>query len=130
MRRREFMTRVGAGTAAVLAGTGIRGARAQADRRNRVAVSTWSLHNFFESTREKEFNLPGRMITLLEFPEMVADRYKLHNIEACVPHFASADAAYLKEVKAKLAKAKTQIVNMPVDIDEIWTEGGLSDPGR
>jgi sugar phosphate isomerase/epimerase len=99
-----------------------------ADKRSRIAISTWSLHNYFESTREKEFKLPGRMLTLLEFPEMIADRYKVHTIEACVPHFASADAAYLKDVKARLARARVQIVNMPVDIDEIWNGGGLSDP--
>jgi sugar phosphate isomerase/epimerase len=128
MRRREFIASVGAGTAAVLAGSGLQSGLAQADKSSRIAVSTWSLHNYFKSTREKEFNLPGKMLSLLEVPELVADRYKLHNIEVCVPHFESTDAAYLKEVKAKLAKAKTRIVNMPVDIDEIWTRGGLSDP--
>ncbi len=132
MRRREFLTRVGAGAATVvMANAGVEDGAAQGaagDKRSRIAVSTWSLHNYFESTRESEFKLPGRMISLLEFPEMIADRYKVHNIEACVPHFASAEPGYLKEFKARLAKARTQLVNMPVDIDEISTEGGLSDP--
>ncbi len=132
MRRREFLTCVAAGAAAAgLANTGGSDGMAQGgagDQRGRIAVSTWSLHNYFESTREKEFKLPGRMLSLLEFPEMIADRYKVHNVEVCVPHFASAEPGYLKEVKARLAKTHTRVVNMPVDIDEISTEGGLSDP--
>ena len=56
MRRREFLTRVGAGAAtAALTGRGIANATVQgpaADKRSRIAVSIWSLHIYFESTRE------------------------------------------------------------------------------
>jgi len=94
---------------------------------SRIAVSTWSLHNYFESTREKEFNLSGKMLELLEFPELIADRYKVHRLEFCAPHFDSTDPSYQKEVKTRLEKAHSHVVNMPVDIQEFWTEGGLSD---
>jgi len=30
---------------------------------------------------------------LLDFPEMIADRYKVHNLEFCAPHFASTEKA-------------------------------------
>jgi sugar phosphate isomerase/epimerase len=137
MKRRTFLTRLAGGAAvAGLAGTaGGRwasarsfDARADAEMKlSRVAVSTWSLHNYFESTRDKDFNLSGKMLDLLEFPELIADRYKVHHLEVCAPHFASTEPSYLKEVKARLAKAHSQIVNMPVDIEEFWTKGGLSD---
>jgi len=136
MKRREFLTRLtGGAVAAGLAGSAGRlGAAANLAPRPeagaklaRIAVSTWSLHNYFESTREKEFNLSGRMLELLEFPDLIADRYKVHHLEACAPHFASTEPSYLKEVKARLERAHSQVVNMPVDIEEFWTKGGLSD---
>ena len=61
------------------------------DKRSRISISTWSLHNYFQSTREKEFTLPGNMLALLDFPEMIADRYQVHNLEFCAPHFASTE---------------------------------------
>jgi len=97
------------------------------DKRDRISISTWSLHNYFQSTREKEFTLPGNMLALLDFPEMIADRYKVHNLEFCAPHFASTEKTYLQEVKGRLVRAHSRVVNMPVDIDELWTGGGLSD---
>ena len=97
------------------------------DKRNRISISTWSLHNYFQSTREKEFTLPGNMLALIDFPEMIADRYKVHNLEFCAPHFASTEKTYLQEVKGRLTQAHSRVVNMPVDIDELWTGGGLSD---
>ncbi len=136
MKRRDFLTRLtGGAVAAGLAGSagGLGAATRLAPRPEaganlaRIAVSTWSLHNYFESTREKEFNLSGRMLELLEFPELIADRYKVHHLEACAPHFASTEPSYLKEVKARLEGAQSQVVNMPVDIAEFWTKGGLSD---
>ena len=57
----------------------------RSDKRNRVSISTWSLHNYFQATREKDFALPGNMLALLDFPEMIADRYKVHNLEFCAP---------------------------------------------
>ena len=135
MKRRDFLTRIAAATAA--AGNAGRAgdlwaaapghATSAADKHHRIAVSTWSLHNYFQSTREQEFTLPGKMLELLEFPEMIADRYKVHHVEICAPHFASTETGYLKEVKDRLAKAHSQVVNMPVDIDEFDFKGGLSD---
>ena len=138
MRRREFLNRMAGGG---VLGSALRGgsslwaaAPAQiaqsgtAGKRRRIAVSTWSLHSYFSTTREKSSTLPGKMLELLDFPEMIADRYKVHHLEFVAPHFASVEPGYLKELKARLAKAHSQLVNIPVDIPEIWRGGGLSDP--
>ena len=63
-----------------------------------------------------------------DFPEMIADRYKVHNLEFVAPHFASVEPAYLQELKANLVRAHSRLINIPVDIPEIWHGGGLSDP--
>jgi sugar phosphate isomerase/epimerase len=67
------------------------------------------------------------MLALLDFPEMIADRYKIHNLELCAPHFASTEKTYLQELKSRLVRTHSHVVNMPVDIQEFRTGGGLSD---
>jgi len=139
MIRREFLTRLAEGTIVtgalcsndiLRAAAGGPAPQAGVDKHSRIAVSTWSLHNYFASTRENEFKLPGKMLELLEVPQLMADKYKIHNIEICVPHFASSEAGYLQELKKRLAASHTRVVNMPVDIEEIWNKGGLSDPDK
>jgi sugar phosphate isomerase/epimerase len=137
MIRRDFFMRIAGGGAALALGGELRGdtkrhpARAvRSDKRYRISISTWSLHNYFQATRDKDFALPGNMLALLDFPEMIADRYKVHNLEFCAPHFASTERTYLQELKRRLVRARSHVVNMPVDIDELETGGGLSDPDK
>jgi len=134
MVRRDFFIRIAGGAAALAVGSELRGQAKRhhatinrSDRRDRISISTWSLHNYFQATREQDFALPGNMLALLDFPEMIADRYKVHNLEFCAPHFASTEKAYLQELKRRLLRAHSRVVNMPVDIEELWTGGGLSD---
>lgn len=68
------------------------------------------------------------MLALLDFPEMIADRYKVHNLEFVAPHFASTEPSYLEELKGRLRRTHSHLFNIPVDIKEIWAGGGLSDP--
>jgi sugar phosphate isomerase/epimerase len=44
------------------------------------------------------------------------------------PHFESTKPSYLREVKGKLERAHSHLVNIPVDIQELGVKGGLSDP--
>ena len=137
MKRRDFLIRA-AGSVSVLAlgdplmgetkgrlpGVHLQG------KRNRISISTWSFHNYFQTTRDKHFALPGNMLALLDFPEMLAARYNIHNMEFCAPHFASTDKAYLQELKSRLAKVHSHLVNIPADIPELHAGGGLSDPDK
>ena len=107
MIRRDFFTRIAGGAGALTLGSELWGKTKRhpasvdrSDKRNRVSISTWSLHNYFQATREKDFALAGNMLALLDFPEMIADRYKVHNLEFCAPHFASTEKAYLQELRA------------------------------
>ena len=137
MIRRDFFTRIAGGAGALALGNELWGATKRhpagadrSDKRYRISISTWSLHNYFQATREKDFALAGNMLALLDFPEMIADRYKVHNLEFCAPHFASTEKAYLQELKSRLVRAYSHVVNMPVDIKELWTGGGLSDSDK
>jgi sugar phosphate isomerase/epimerase len=104
-----------------------KGGSSASPKLERVCISTWSFHNYFSTTREKDFHLSGEMLKLVDFPEMIADRYHVHTMEFVAPHFESTSTAYLNELKTRLAKAHSRVVNIPVDIQEFWTGGGLSD---
>src|SRR3954463_8484084 len=83
--------------------------------RDRICVSTWSFHTLFES---------GRM-RILDFPELVADHYGVHNLEIVAPHFGGAPP---RELQARLDRAHARIVNIPVDLPELWETPSLSSP--
>lgn len=59
---------------------------------------------------------------------MIADRYHVHQLEMVAPHFESTKPSYLRDVKGKLERAHSHLVNIPVDIPELGVKGGLSDP--
>jgi sugar phosphate isomerase/epimerase len=135
MIRRDFLNRLAGGSAVMTVAKDLCGqtrhhaANSEGwDKRNRISISTWSLHNYFRTTRAEDFNLPGNMLALLDFPEMIADRYKVHNLEFCAPHFTSTEKTYLQELKTRLTRAHSRVVNIPVDIRELGAGGGLSDP--
>jgi sugar phosphate isomerase/epimerase len=94
----------------------------------RVGVSTWSFHRYFESANSSKAVAPGDRLVLMDFPEMIADRYHVHNLEFITIHFASLEPTYLEELKGKLLRARSKLVNIPVDAPEIYHEGGFSDP--
>lgn len=87
-------------------------------RRDRLCVSTWSFHTLFET---------GRM-QALDFPELIADRYGIHNLEIVSPHFAATVPEYFQDMRERLRTAKSRIVNIPVDIKELWETPSLSSP--
>lgn len=97
-------------------------------KRSRLGVSTWSFHNLFPSTRDDNVPAPEKPLDLRDFPEMVADRYEVHEVEFVAPHFASTTASYMQELKGRLQKAHSHLANICVDIDELELGGGLSDP--
>jgi hypothetical protein len=78
-----------------------------------VCVSTWSFHTLFET---------GRM-SVLDFPQLIADRFGVHNLEIVAPHFGDADP---HELQKRLDRAQSRIVNIPVDIKELWETPSLS----
>lgn len=136
MKRRDFLTSVVAGASAALTGNTALPQRARRAKPHRAAaaprkldrlcVSSWSFRNSFESTRESGAAEPVEKLVLLDVPQMVADRYKVHNLEFVAPHFASLEPAYLNELKWNLVGARSRLVDIVVDIKELQDGGGLS----
>jgi hypothetical protein len=57
---------------------------------------------------------------------MIADRYRVHNLEVVAPHFASTEPSYVRDFKSRLQRAHSRLINIPVDIDELWDQPALS----
>jgi hypothetical protein len=139
MHRRDFLSSLASGAVAtrLVRGGNTPAAAVQrqlsgtrAARLERIAISTWSLRNYFRATRREDFNFPGPMLALLDFPEMIVDKYNVRHFEFCATHFASSEPAYLRELKYQLVHTRSTIVNLAVDIKELGREGTFSDPER
>jgi sugar phosphate isomerase/epimerase len=61
-----------------------------------------------------------------DFPEMVADRYHIHNVEIILPHFRSADPSLIRDFKVRLDKAHSRLVNVPLDVAALWNKPAIS----
>jgi sugar phosphate isomerase/epimerase len=126
MNRRTFFIRSSVGlTAAIASGAAAQAADTPSER---IGISTWSFHNFFSTTLDDKLPPLSKSWDLREFPEMIADRYHVHQMEMVAPHFESTKLSYLREVKSRLERAHSHLVNIPVDIKELEVKGGLSDP--
>lgn len=136
MNRRKFLERTASSVLAAGLATKLdwahplagEGTMAEAQKRERLGVCTWSLHAYFPKTRPKDFKWPGKMLDLREFPELIADKYHIHNLELCNTHFESTEPSYLQDLKAAIQKAHSRVTNMPVDYPADWQGKGLCDP--
>jgi sugar phosphate isomerase/epimerase len=124
MNRREFLQQSAVG----LAGARLAGAQPPNPKAARIGISTWSFHNFFSTTRDDNAPpLTGQPWDARDFPAMIADRYHVHEMEIVAPHI-STQPSYISDLKGRLERAHSHLVNIPVDIQELDQGGGLSDP--
>ena len=119
MNRRQFLIQAGLATQ-LRAESG----KAKSDR---IAISSWSFHNFFTTTHDQEAGPISKSWDLRQFPAMIADRYGVHQLEMVAPHFESMQPSYITELKKSLLRTHSTLVNIPVDIEELAAGGGLSD---
>jgi hypothetical protein len=94
---------------------------------DRIGISSWSFHNFFSTTLDEKLPKLTKSWDLREFPEMIAGHYHVHRLEMVAPHFESTKLSYVREVKSRLERAHSHLLNIPVDIEELGNKGGLSD---
>lgn len=130
MNRRNFLKHSAGLAAAAGAGARLNWAHplSAEEKRKRLGICTWSLHDYFPKTRSKDFKWPGKMLDLREFPELAADRYHVFNFELCNTHFESTEPSYIKDLKRAVEKVHGRVSNMPVDYPADWQGVGLSDP--
>src|SRR5437870_3414968 len=92
-------------------------------RLQRVCVSTWSFHTCFET----DPNNPSKaLMDVRDFPEMIADRYHVHNVEIVLPHLRPAEPTLITDLKSRLARAHSRVINMPLDFGVLWNKPAIS----
>ena len=123
MNRRKFLTGSAAAAGASLLAKG----QMRNHKATRIGISTWSFHNLFTQTRDDDAPpISGKPMDARDFPDMIADRYHVHQMEIVAPHI-SPEPSYIRDLKARLDRAHSHLVNIPVDIKELRSAGGLSD---
>ncbi|MGA3189247.1 MAG: gluconate 2-dehydrogenase subunit 3 family protein [Bryobacteraceae bacterium] len=78
-----------------------------ANPRDRLAVASYPFRKLVDPK--------NGTLALVDFPQMVADRFGVHGVELLGEHFPSTDAAYLEKLRAAVEKSGSRVVNIPVD---------------
>lgn len=113
MRRREFLISFGAATHLTTK------AQAQGSGKlDRVCVLSWSFRNLFARTRARGVAAPTKDFDILDFPEMIADRYHIHNVEVQSMYFASPERSYFLEFEKRLKRARSRLIDIPLEFDD------------
>src|ERR1700761_7864343 len=68
---------------------------------------------------------PGEL-DIMDFPAMLASRYHIHHVEVQQIHFLSMEPAYYDKFRARLEKANSRMVNMPLELDTSGYKGMVS----
>src|SRR5262245_11391517 len=111
MTRRELLlTAAAAGTAGL---TSLHAQQPDPKKLARIAVMVLN----FESTLRVPglWEGAGDTLDLLDVPKMFVDRYGVHNIEIQHTHFASTDASFLSQVKARASQAGSKFSNINLE---------------
>lgn len=117
MRRREFL----------IGSVGALSLRAQAQKLNRVAVMTSFFGTRMPDVRDHGHPAVTKDLNLLDFPEMMADHFGIHNVEVQQMYFpVVTEASYLNEFKGRLQKAKSRVSNICLEFDDSGTPGIIS----
>lgn len=120
MKRREFLTGCGlvllgtrVGRAQTAARTPAQLAAAQKDAKlARIGVLSWSLNQLWSK------NPPAGAPPwdFLNYPELIADRYGLHNIEVQDENFASTEDSYINEFIGRMKKTRSRMINICLEV--------------
>jgi hypothetical protein len=124
VRRRDLL--IGLTAAASFARRG----RAQdAGRRaalDRISVMSGCFGSMMTEVRDWSREAAPKQLDIMAFPELLADRYGLHHVEVQQIHFLSMKPSYYEEFNRRLAKAKSKMVNMPLELDDQGYQGLVS----
>jgi len=126
MRRRDFLI----GTAAMAGLAHSRQAWAQGAKLDRVAILSANFDGIMKRGIMATPLEASRTLDLLDFAQMIADRYNVRRVELQHAHFLSTEPDYLKTLRDRVAKAKSQISQITVDFGGNSISTGPAVSGR
>ncbi len=81
---------------------------------HRVAVMSYSFDLIMKSAAGP--NDPQRTLDILDFPDEMAQRYGIHNLEIQHEHFRSTEPDYLGEFKNRVTKARSRVTQLVLEL--------------
>jgi sugar phosphate isomerase/epimerase len=109
MKRRDFLITSAAAIAAA------KSAWAQSSAKlDRVALMVYSFQSVLKVPGRP--SAPTRTLEINDVGQMFADRYKVHNVEMQHSYFESTEESYLKDFAARLAKTKSRVSNINLEL--------------
>jgi hypothetical protein len=118
MRRRDFL--MGATAAAC--------AKAQdnSEKLKRVGCMSGCFGSLMAETRDWSQPVSPKQLDIMDFPEMLADRFHIHNVEVQQFHFLSLERSYFRKFLDRVKKAKSRMIDVPLELDEKGYSGTVS----
>jgi sugar phosphate isomerase/epimerase len=123
MRRRDFL--IGSIAVASAACVGAQDVALMA-KLDRVGVMSGDFDNLLAETRDWSQPVPPKELDIMDFPQMLAERYNIHNVEVQQFHFLSMEPPYFEKFHGRLKKAKSRMVDMPLELDTRGYSGTMS----
>ncbi len=126
MRRRDFL--IGSVTAAAAAVCG--GAQAQdmaiMSKLDRVGAMSRNFADLLTQVGDWSPPATPGKLDIMDFPDMLAHRYYIHNVEVEQRHFLSLEPSYYEKFLGRLKKAKSRMVSIDLELDKNGYSGTIS----
>lgn len=113
MHRRTFLFR--SGGLALSVATGMAPVRAASRASDRLGMGTVIFRHRFEQTKPGQSATLDAPLTLLTVPAYYRERFGIRNLEFWSHHFESLEKPYLSELRARIASAGAELINVQVD---------------
>jgi hypothetical protein len=120
MRRRDFLI------AAAAASAGRATAEDNSAKLKHVGCMSGSFGNLMTETRDWSRPLEPGKLDIMDYPEMLADHFGIHNVEVQQFHFLSLDPSYYKKFLGRVKKAHSRMIDMPLELDDKGYSGTIS----
>src|SRR2546423_4828983 len=80
---------------------------------DRLACNSWPFRAYFDTPQMHSYrDSKYPLLTQADFPEFLADNFKIHDVEFLPQHFVDTDHSTVEKVKAGLKKANSQCCNL------------------
>ena len=120
MKRREFLAGFGAALLGARAGRAQTAAPLDAGQKAkklaRIGVLSWSLNALWSRNAPADMPRPAKPWDFLDYPELIADRFGLHNLEVQDENFASTEESYIDEFINRMKKTQSRVINICLEV--------------
>ena len=124
MKRRDFL--IGSMAAASVTAYGTAQDTVLMSKLDRVGAMSGNFDGLLKEVRDWSQPAAPGPLDIMDFPSMLASRYHIHNVEVQQIHFLSIEPSYFDKFHARLQKANSRMVNMPLELDESGYRGIMS----